>query len=198
MPAHVVYQLSEGSSVTDQLFDVTILYADIVGFTAWSSGKSPIEVVQMLSNLFTEFDKKCVDLGVYKVHTIGDCYVVLGYLTGKRDPDGECLNVLIMAQNMIRIIQEENEAYHMQLAMRIGIHTGSLIAGVIGNNVVRYDIWGKDVLVANKMESCGQSGRINVSEVTKKFLENSERQFEFEFNKEVQGFKSYFVSEKGQ
>jgi class 3 adenylate cyclase len=194
MPAHVVYRLSEGSSITDQLYDVTILYADIVGFTAWSSGKSPSEVVQMLSNLFTEFDKKCVELGVYKVHTIGDCYVVLGYLTGKRDPVGECWNVFELANYMIQIIEEENQAYGMQLAMRIGIHTGHLVAGVIGNNVVRYDIWGTDVLVANKMESNGKPGVVNVSEVTMKMLQEKDNgELQFDFNKEVHGFSSYFV-----
>ena len=196
MPAHVVYRLSEGSSVTDKLFDVTILYADIVGFTAWSSGKSPVEVVQMLSNLFTEFDKKCVEFGVYKVHTIGDCYVILGFLSGKRDPFSECWNVYSIAKSMIKIIEEENQKYSMQLAMRIGMHTGNLIAGVIGSNVVRYDIWGKDVMIANKMESHGQSGKICVSKVSKEILEEiTKGTLSFEYNKEVDGIETYFVNE---
>ncbi|OMJ83656.1 hypothetical protein SteCoe_15383 [Stentor coeruleus] len=200
MPAHVVHSLSEGIPITEKLMDITILYADIVGFTAWSSGKNPKEVVQMLSNLFTEFDKKCVELNVYKVHTIGDCYVAMGYLSGQRDPVTECLNVFHMAQNMIDIIFKENQNYNMQLAMRIGIHTGDIIAGVIGNKVVRYDIWGTDVLIANKMESNGKSGEINVSESCKNILEGViGEEYEFSFNKEIgknPACKSYFVYRK--
>ena len=94
----------------------------------------------MLSNLFTEFDKKTVEYGVYKVHTIGDCYVVMGYLSGERDPKNECKNVMKMLRSMIEIIEKENETYDMQLSMRIGVHTGEVVAGVIGNKLVRYDI----------------------------------------------------------
>ena len=198
MPAHVVRSLSEGTPITEKLNDITLLFADIVGFTAWSAGKSPQQVVQMLSNLFTEFDKQCVELGIYKVHTIGDCYVVMGYLAGKRDPIAECGKVVRMAKNMIRIIDQENLMYGMTLAMRVGVHTGEVIAGVIGNKVVRYDIWGSDVLIANKMESGGQSGEINVSETTKKILEESYPGLcQFKFNKEIgknPTYGSYFVS----
>ncbi|OMJ92367.1 hypothetical protein SteCoe_4920 [Stentor coeruleus] len=200
MPAHIVHSLSEGVSITEKLNNITILYADIVGFTAWSSNKTPKEVIQMLSNLFTEFDKKCVELNVYKVHTIGDCYVVMGYLSGQRDPITECLSVFRMAQNMINIINRENQIYDMQLSMRIGIHTGDIIAGVIGNKVVRYDIWGNDVLVANKMESNGKAGEINISEASKHLLENIlGDEYEFAFNKDIgrnPNCKSYFVIRK--
>lgn len=141
----------------------------------------------MLSELFTQFDKKCVDLNVYKVHTIGDCYVVMGYNgTNRRDRGQECINMLTMAQNMIEIINNINELHGSELNMRIGLHTGDVIAGIIGTNIVRYDIYGPDVLIANKMESGGKPGFINVSDVTKSILEDMDpNKYLFEFNKEI-------------
>ena len=115
----------------------------------------------------------CVNYDVYKVHTIGDCYVVMGDVGGRRrDPSKECLNVLKMATCMIDVIKEENIKHNSDLNMRIGVHTGEIIAGVIGTKIVRYDIWGPDVLIANKMESNGQPGKIKVSEDTKSMIES--------------------------
>ena len=141
----------------------------------------------MLSQLFTRFDKKCVENEVYKVHTIGDCYVVLGYSgISLRDPLRECLNVVKMARDMVEIIKDENLIHGSDLNMRIGIHTGDVIGGVIGTNTVRYDIWGPDVLIANKMESSGQPGFINVSEDTRRLLlQNYDENFSFCMNSEV-------------
>ena len=173
MPSRVVENLENGTSVTDRLMQVTLIFADIVGFTAWSSNKSPEEIVKMLSNLFTRFDKLCVEYDVYKVHTIGDCYVVMGDVgKRKRDPSRECINVMKMAYSMIDVINEENIKHQSSLDMRIGVHTGEVIAGIIGSNIVRYDIWGADVLIANKMESNGTPGMIKVSQDTKDMLES--------------------------
>ena len=79
MPKHAYENIKANRNATDKLDNVTMLYADIVGFTSWSSDKSPPEVVEMLSNLFASFDKLCELYELYKVHTIGDCYVVMGY-----------------------------------------------------------------------------------------------------------------------
>jgi phospholipid-translocating P-type ATPase (flippase) len=202
MPSHALEGLQNDISVTDTLDNVTILYADIVGFTNWSSDKTPEAVVEMLSDLFTSFDKVCVENNVYKVHTIGDCYVVLGFQKkNERDPVRECLNVIRMAENMVDIIYEKNIVHESSLNMRIGIHTGNVIAGIIGTNSVRYDIWGLDVLIANKMESTGKQGRINISESTKNMLEShDEADFKYQFNAEVnvpgldKTIKSFFIN----
>ncbi|CAG9318515.1 unnamed protein product [Blepharisma stoltei] len=204
MPPHVLENMKQDKSITDKLQDVTLLFADIVGFTAWSSNKGPKQIVKMLSELFTQFDKKCVELNVYKVHTIGDCYVVMGYNGSvNRDIGQECLNMLKMAQSMIEIINAMNKLHGSELNMRIGLHTGTVIAGVIGTNIVRYDIYGPDVLITNKMESNGKPGDINVSDVTKTLLErNAEGLYEFTFNKEVAAksidrvHQSYFIKPK--
>ncbi|OMJ91440.1 hypothetical protein SteCoe_6020 [Stentor coeruleus] len=205
MPPHVLENMRQDKAITDKLTGVTLLYADIVGFTAWSSNKTPAEVVGMLSMMFTRFDKVCVVHNVYKVHTIGDCYVVMGYIGGEnRDLTKECLNVVEMAKSMINIIKEVNKENGSELNMRIGIHTGEVIAGITGTNIVRYDIYGPDVLISNKMESGGMAGKINVSDVTMSLLERfSPGRFNFEFNREItakvidRSHKSYFIVEDG-
>lgn len=175
MPPHVVQKMKEESNFTDKIPHVTVLYADIVGFTAWSSTRSPEEIVGMLSELFTSFDKNCVKHNVYKVHTIGDCYVAMGF-TGQanRNHLQECLNIIEFAQQTIDIIKMVNLENGINLNMRIGIHTGDVTAGVTGTNIVRYDIYGSDVMIANKIESCGVAGKIAVSEATKALVETAE------------------------
>lgn len=187
LPEHVLQNLQQGITETDKHAEVTILYADISGFTQWSSDKHPIEVIEMLSNLFTRFDKLCVKHHVYKVHTIGDCYVVLGFTDKKkRDPSEECLNVVKMAMDMIKCIQNLNWRKGTEFNMRIGVHTGTIIAGIIGTSIVRYDIYGPDNDIANKMESEGCPGKINISEDTMKILiDNQLGNFRFQRNKPV-------------
>ncbi|CAG9312072.1 unnamed protein product [Blepharisma stoltei] len=204
MPPHVYHNLKEEVANTDTFTDVTILYADIVGFTAWSSNHNASEVVGMLSEMYTRFDKKCVENNVYKVHTIGDCYVAIGLMgNDNRDPANECLNMINFAQSLQEIIGIVNEELFLTLGMRIGMHTGKIIGGIAGTNIVRYDIYGDDVLVANKMESNGVAGSINISEVTKEIIENYKPgMFNFTFNKEVEvdtikrTVKSYFINLK--
>ena len=130
---------------------------------------------------------------VYKVHTIGDCYVVLSFSnsgdeveTTVRDPVKECSNMIQMALDMVKSIKKTNRDKGTSLNMRIGMHTGTVIAGITGTNIVRYDIYGSDVDIANKMESGGAAGKIDVSEVTRKLLEQSNAgRFEYQFNKKI-------------
>jgi class 3 adenylate cyclase len=200
MPPHVYESLLNERYKADVLMDVTLVFADIVGFTALSSHKSPTEMVHLLSELFSGFDDAAAENGVYKVHTIGDCYVAMGY-TGKpggRDKHAECLNIMRHAYAMLEVIGTLNTDFpEMGLGMRIGVHTGKVIAGIAGAKIVRYDIYGPDVLIANKMESNGCQGRIHVSDVTKAMLElSSPNSFSFEFNKEVE-IKSISAIRKG-
>lgn len=187
MPKHVFEILKEQNSVTESISNVSILYADIVGFTQWSSEKSPEEVVNMLSKLFTSFDYKCVEHKVYKVHTIGDCYVAMGYReSGSRVYTQECYNMAMFALDLVKTIQEVNEEESINLNMRIGMHTGNIIGGITGTNIVRYDIYGIDVLIANKMESNGKSGHVKISETTMKLLKDNYPQT-FVFTLDEQG-----------
>ena len=191
MPLHVVQNMKDDIPVADVLDSVTLLFADIVSYTNFGNSHQPVEVVHLLMELYKNFDDATKACHVYKVHTIGDCYVVMGF-NGKvsmneRNYYEEAKNVCKMGEEMIRIIREVRKKVSFpSLDMRIGIHTGPVIAGIIGSSVVRYDIFGSDVLIANKMESSGCPGRINVSETTKKLLETKDNVYSMTFNKEVQ------------
>lgn len=177
------------SELIDEFEDVTMLFADIKGFTEFSAKRSPEEVVNMLRDLFTEFDKLCLKNKVYKLYTIGDCYVVLGMIDGenRNSPEEEAKNIIFMAFSMIDAIKLVRKKINYNgLDMRIGIHTGKIIGGIIGTDIVRYDIYGRDVLIANKMESNGKEGHIMVSSQTKNLLEiNYGNIFFFEYYKDV-------------
>jgi len=194
LPFHAFEKLKNISvnnkiELTDLFHEVTLLFADIAGFTKYSSSVKPEDVVIMLRSLFTEFDKMCLHHKVYKVYTIGDCYVVMGFLNANhRNPLEEAKNVVKMGLSMIEIIRDVRKSINFpSLDMRIGVHTGEIIGGIIGTDIVRYDIYGRDVLIANKMESNGLEGHIMVSEVTKNLLEKDENsQFRFEKLKDVE------------
>jgi len=178
LPPHAIEKLFSDVGkyeVGDKFEDVTILYADIKGFTDYSASVEPKDVVRMLSALFYRFDRSCVQYNCYKVYTIGDCYVVLGFIdANNRDPGKEAHNVVKLAFSFIEIIREVRKEIKFEgLDMRIGIHTGDIIGGIVGTEIVRYDVWGQDVLIANAMESEGEKGNINVSETTKMVLERA-------------------------
>lgn len=114
------------SSTTEILTEVTLLFADIVGFTEYSAGKNPRQVVEMLSQLFTAFDKECNKLNLYKLYTIGDCYVVMSFLdkNNRKKPSEEANDVLQLSMFMINSIAEVRKKINFdKLNMRIGIHT---------------------------------------------------------------------------
>lgn len=135
----------------------------------------------MLSKLFSRFDQLTEENKVYKVHTIGDCYVIMGY-NGRVDKTkrnravvvDEANRVIQTGLEMIDIIKEVRESSEevllKDLDMRIGIHTGRVVAGIIGSKVVRYDIFGDGVLIANKMETHGIPGRVCISDDTRRIL----------------------------
>ena len=154
----------------------------------------------MLKNLFTEFDKSCFKHNLYKLYTIGDCYVSISFMdSSKRNPAQEALNTVNFAFDMIDIIDSVRQLinYH-DLNMRIGIHTGKIIGGVIGTEIVRYDIYGIDVIIANKMESSGQKGKIQISSATKRLIQDKMDLVNIKYNKQVQinekiKIKTYFL-----
>lgn len=176
LPKHIRATAGISNPTGETVENVTLLFADIVGFTEYSSSKTPEEVVTMLSKLFTSFDKECSKLNLYKVYTIGDCYVVMSFLdkNDRLSPRQECLNVVELGFKMIEIIARvRKEIAFDKLHMRIGIHTGKIIGGIIGTGIIRYDLYGHDVLIANKMESSGKNDSIHVSEATKNMLDDS-------------------------
>eukprot|EP00744_Colponema_vietnamica_P002392 GILI01003764.1.p1 GENE.GILI01003764.1~~GILI01003764.1.p1 ORF type:complete len:1770 (+),score=522.85 GILI01003764.1:205-5310(+) len=185
LPKLVLEELKSGKlGIADEYQQVTMLFADICGFTDYSSKVTPEQVVRMLTELFTHFDELTAELGVYKVHTIGDAYVVISQTHGSayRDPVAEADAMVQMGLGMLREIKRVREVIkHDTLNMRIGLHTGRIVAGVIGTKRLRYDIFGTEVLVANLMESNGIPGQIVVSEVTKNLLESSQEDLPYSF-----------------
>ncbi|CAL1137706.1 unnamed protein product [Cladocopium goreaui] len=162
--------------------DMSLLFADIVGFTGYCTKhkSNPSTAVRLVTHLFARFDDCCKLLGAYKVCTIGDAYLAVN--EPKTQHDDRTIGALVLlhlAMAMLRIIvQVRDEVDHQGLNMRIGLHHGQFVAGVIGSNQLRFDIWGEDVLIGNQMESSGEPGRICCSETFVQVLKDF-KQFSF-------------------
>ena len=165
LPAPIADRLKQQpGTIADSFPSVTVLFADIVGFTPLAARMSGPEVVNVLNDIFSLFDHSADQHGVEKIKTIGDAYMVVGGLppTGADHAGAVCDLALEM--------QADLEAYSfatgMDISIRIGIHTGPAVAGVIGRKKFAYDIWGDTVNTASRMESHGVAGRIQVSDAT--------------------------------
>lgn len=150
--------------IADSFPDATILFADIVGFTELSGRLSPGELVEILNGVFSKFDQLAEKHDLEKIKTIGDAYMVAGGLPEPRP--GHAESVLDMALDMRDSIVELNEKNGTDLKIRIGVHSGPVIAGVIGIKKFIYDLWGDAVNIASRMESTGLAGEIQVTEDT--------------------------------
>jgi len=175
LPREVLSEMKLGTLNTAYSYaDSTFLFADIVGFTTYCATHTAEEAVNLVTRLFAEFDESTVELQIYKVCTIGDAYVVVNEPRMKvSDKFGDCERVYQLAHKMIKIIiRVREQVKHPDLDMRIGLHCGSFVGGVIGTTRVRFDIWGQDVIIGNKIESEGKAGRICASDQAKQVLEN--------------------------
>ncbi|MCS6815613.1 MAG: adenylate/guanylate cyclase domain-containing protein, partial [Cyanobacteria bacterium] len=172
LPAPIVEELKHRQTehntnhmVLAQRFDeVTILFADIVNFTQWASQVSPIELVNVLNAIFSRFDQLADQHGLEKIKTIGDAYMVVGGLPTPR-PD-HAVAVANMALDMLQVIREFHQDKCEPFCLRIGINTGTAVAGVIGIRKFTYDLWGDAVNLASRMESQGVVDAIQVTETT--------------------------------
>uniref|UniRef100_A0A9J8BMS6 Guanylate cyclase soluble subunit alpha-1 n=1 Tax=Cyprinus carpio carpio TaxID=630221 RepID=A0A9J8BMS6_CYPCA len=170
-PGNVAQRLWQGLPVQAKKFDhVTVLFSDIVGFTAICSRCTPMQVVNMLSELYTRFDHHCGELDVYKVETIGDAYCVAGGL--HKESPSHAVQIALMALEMMDLSDEVTTPMGEVIKMRIGIHSGSVLAGVVGVKMPRYCLFGNNVTLANKFESCSLPRKINVSPTTYRLLKD--------------------------
>jgi class 3 adenylate cyclase len=161
LPEPVADRLRRGERpIADRFEDISLLFADIVGFTSLSGGMAADELVSVLDEVFSVFDELVDGAGVEKVKTIGDAYMVVGGMTG-RDDHLECL--ARMALSLGEAVQAIETARHLGIEFRIGIHCGPVVAGVIGTRKFIYDVWGDTVNVASRMESTGVPGRVQVT-----------------------------------
>uniref|UniRef100_A0A3B3CZJ2 guanylate cyclase n=1 Tax=Oryzias melastigma TaxID=30732 RepID=A0A3B3CZJ2_ORYME len=164
-PGDVAQKLWQGQHVPARKFDdVTMLFSDIVGFTAVCAHCTPMQVISMLNELYTRFDYQCGILDVYKIETIGDAYCVAGGLHKKVDSHAK--PIAHMALKMIELSEEVLTPDGKPIKLRIGIHTGSVLAGVVGVKMPRYCLFGNNVTLASKFESGSHPRCINVSPTT--------------------------------
>jgi class 3 adenylate cyclase len=174
LPPSVATRLKlSGGTIADGFAGVTVLFADIVGFTRMSSQRPPEHIVGLLNDLFCKFDDVAGRLGLEKIKTIGDCYMVAGGLPEPHADHAEA--VAEMALAMLGIVAELAARTGEALTVRIGIHSGPVIAGVIGKRKFIYDLWGDTVNVASRMESHGLPGAIQLSEATARRLDGKYR-----------------------
>ncbi|MBF6991970.1 adenylate/guanylate cyclase domain-containing protein [Cupriavidus sp. IK-TO18] len=157
--------------IADSFPDVTVLFADIVAFTRFSAGMSPEQLVAVLNEIFTEFDTVADLRGLEKIKTIGDAYMAAAGLP-EPAPD-HAVRAAQMALDMTEAFMHFNQRTGFDLQMRIGIHSGPVVAGVIGKRKFIYDLWGAAVNIASRMESHGVAGRVQVTDATRRLLGDS-------------------------
>ncbi|XP_046961746.1 adenylate cyclase type 3 [Vanessa cardui] len=205
LPEHVAVQMRQDLGLIDTQFkkiymsrheNVSILYADIVGFTAISSTYSAQDLVAILNELFARFDRLAEKYQQLRIKILGDCYYCISGAPVER-PDHAVLCVH-MGLSMVKAIKYVQQKTNSPVDMRVGIHTGAVLAGVLGQRQWQFDVYSRDVELANKMESSGMAGRVHVSEVTLSFL-NDEFEVEPAHGERREemlrqaGVKTYFI-----
>lgn len=169
LPRAIAKRLKNGEDrIADSYSSVSVLFADMVGFTKMSRTMTAEALVGMLGDLFSRFDLIAERHGLEKIKTIGDCYMMAGGVPEPRDDHAEAM--VLAARDMCEALRELHERTQGALNMRIGIHSGPLVAGVIGIRKFTYDLWGDTVNVASRMESTGEPSKIHVSSATAELL----------------------------
>jgi len=176
LPGQIVTRLNNGEVViADRVEEATILFADLVGFTAAASQVTPAVLVNNLNCIFSAFDDLCRRLQIEKIKTIGDAYMAAAGVPQPRADHAEVIAEFALA--MLVALERVNAVAEVPFQMRIGIHTGPVVAGVIGSHRFLYDIWGDTVNIASRLESHGLPGRVHVSPRTSQMLAD---QYNFE------------------
>lgn len=168
--------------IADEFESVSILFADIVGFTTLASHLDPTALVDLLNDIFSRFDSLTAELKLEKIKTIGDAYMVAAGLPTPRTDHAQAIADMALAMQEAILIPSTDQNVRDKLQIRIGINTGKVVAGVIGTHKFIYDLWGDTVNVSSRMESSGEPGRIQVSEPAYLKLKDS---YQFEPRGEV-------------
>jgi class 3 adenylate cyclase len=169
LPAAIAERLKNGEATIAESFpEVTVLFADLCGFTEFSEHVDPQQVVGLLDEIFSTFDHLAKAHGVEKIKTIGDAYMAVSGLPVQRADHAEAMAV--MAIGMQEAFRSVMRNRGLALELRIGMHSGPVAAGVIGRQKFTYDLWGDTVNLASRMESHGEPSRIHVSPATRALL----------------------------
>jgi class 3 adenylate cyclase/HAMP domain-containing protein len=197
LPVLIADRLKKGESNIAETFpEVTVLFADIVGFTTLSERMAPRQLVNMLNDIFGRFDELAVQFKLEKIKTIGDCYMVVGGVPERSST--HCQQVADFAMAAISSIKGYAAENNIDLHIRVGIHTGTVVAGVVGKQKYSYDLWGDVVNTASRMESAGTADKIHVTEAVKIRLAD-DYQLEERGTVELKGkgaVKSYYLLSK--
>lgn len=166
LPARIAERLKDRAErIADDYADATVVFADLVGFTSMSARLSANALVSMLDEVFLRFDDLADQNGMEKIKTIGDAYMCVAGVPIASNDHAE--RAATMALDMLAALRELNMRLEHGLELRIGIHSGPVVAGVIGRRKFAFDLWGDTVNTASRMESHGQPGRIQISEETR-------------------------------
>ncbi len=172
LPAPVVKRLDAGESmIADRFQSVSILFSDLVGFTSMSTHMSPTELILTLDEVFSAFDAIAERFGVEKIKTIGDAYMAAAGLPVAREDHADA--VVLMGVEMIKALSEIRERRALPLRMRVGIHSGPVAAGIIGQKRFLYDVWGDTVNTASRLEASGAPDTVHLSLDTRVLLNNA-------------------------
>lgn len=169
--------------------EVSILFADIAGFTKMSANKSADELVNLLNDLFGRFDYLCGRCNLEKISTLGDCYYCVAGCPEPRVDHAKCCVEMGLA--MIIAIRQFDIDRGQNVNMRVGIHTGKVMCGMVGTKRFKFDVFSNDVNLANEMESTGVAGRVHISEKTAAYLDGA---YILEEDAPHKGMKTYFIA----
>ena len=182
LPAPIANRLREGEQgIADGFAEVTVAFADIVGFTAFTSDMAPHDVVTLLNGLFTRFDAAAQEIGIEKIKTVGDAYMAVCGLPNPVPNHAE--RMVRMAIRMVHISREHALEHKVGMRLRVGVNSGPVVAGVIGKSKYIYDLWGDTVNLASRMESGGVPDSV---QVTRSVYEQLKDQFVFEPRGEIE------------
>jgi class 3 adenylate cyclase len=171
LPAGIVERLKAGETlIADRFASASVLFADLVGFTPLTLELTPQEIIELIGALFSHFDSLITDYGVEKIRTIGDNYMVASGVPFPRPDHAQAL--AHMALDMADHIHARPVYRNKRVDFRIGINSGPLIAGVIGDKKHQYDLWGDTVNTASRMESSGTPGKIQISQATYELIKD--------------------------
>lgn len=196
LPEETAKELKEHGKVTSHRFDsVTVLFTDFVGFTKYSEGLSPEALVETVDFYFSKFDEIIEQYGLEKIKTIGDAYMCVGGLPFEIEDHAK--KIVKAAIEIVTFVEEisDNQQTERNFSIRVGIHTGSVVAGVVGSKKFAYDVWGDTVNIAARMETNSEEGKINISASTHNLIQD---EFECEYRGEIDVknkgmMKMYFV-----
>ncbi len=175
LPAPIVQRLKRGEGViADRYESVTVLFADIVGFSTIASVLSPEELITLLDSIFSDIDAIATTNGLEKIKTVGDSYMLVGGAP-KRSED-HCMRVAKAAFAIQSAVARTAAGMSMTMSVRIGMHTGPVVAGVIGTKKFAYDLWGDTVNIASRMEFHGEAGRIHCTQAVYEAITDAQAQ----------------------